>query len=152
MRRAPVLLAVPSVACNSSGGPGAADAFDAPPETTEPGTPAVTPAVDEPYIQEFNRTFIPGSDPLVAVVAPPSGWEATFGTPIRVTAPDPYEKHGSMRSDGHILPYDERRCDRWNTSQFMVDGGMSATIEMDGADVLAPYWMARYHGWIVPAE
>jgi hypothetical protein len=65
-----------------------------------------------------------------------------------VLAPKPYKELGSMRTDGHIIPYDERRCDRWNTSQFMVDGGMGAAIEMDGADVLMPYWMARWYGWI----
>jgi hypothetical protein len=64
-----------------------------------------------------------------------------------VSSPAPYD--GSMRSDGFILPYDERRCDRWNTDQYRVDGGMGGVIEMDGADVLAPYWMGRYHGFIV---
>ena len=63
-----------------------------------------------------------------------------------VRAPEPYAPEGRMRSDGEIIPYDERRCDRWNTDQFKVDGGMGAMIEMDGADVLAPYWMARYYG------
>ena len=68
-----------------------------------------------------------------------------------VAAPSP-SKDGSVRSDGRILPYDERRCDRWNTDQFRVDGGMGATVEMDGADVLAPYWMGRYYGLIAPAN
>ena len=63
-----------------------------------------------------------------------------------IPAPAPYT--GSMRSDGFILPYDERRCDRWNTDQFRVDGGMGGGIEMDGADVLAPYWMGRFYGFI----
>ncbi len=60
----------------------------------------------------------------------------------------PYDQNGRIRSDGKIIPYDERRCDRWNTNQYMVDGGMGGVIEMDGADVLAPYWMARYYGFI----
>ena len=51
-----------------------------------------------------------------------------------------------MRSDGLIIPYDERPNDRWNTDQFKVDGGHGPGIEMDGADVLAPYWMGRYYG------
>ncbi len=67
-------------------------------------------------------------------------------------APDYYDNAGRMRSDGFILPYDERRCDRWNTDQFKVDGGMGGWIEMDGADVLQPYWMGRFYGFIVPAE
>ncbi len=60
------------------------------------------------------------------------------------------DEAGRVRSDGFIIPYDERRCDRWNTHQFKVDGGMGGMIEMDGADVLAPYWMGRYYGFIVP--
>ncbi len=67
-------------------------------------------------------------------------------------APPPlfYADRGRQRSDGRILPYDERACERWNTSQYRMNGGMDATIEMDGADVLAPYWMARYAGFIAP--
>jgi hypothetical protein len=68
-----------------------------------------------------------------------------------VPSPPPHDD-GSIRADGYIIPYDERRCDRWNTDQFRDDGGMNATIEMDGADVLAPYWMGRYYGFIVPAQ
>ena len=49
-----------------------------------------------------------------------------------------------------ILPYDERRCDRWNTDQYQLDGGFDGMVEMDGADVLEPYWLARYAGWIQP--
>jgi len=66
--------------------------------------------------------------------------------------PDFYDQDGRMRSDGYIIPYDERRCDRWNTDQFKVDGGHDGYVEMDGADVLAPYWMGRYYGFILPAD
>ena len=65
-----------------------------------------------------------------------------------VPAPDYYRSDGRMRSDGQIIPYDERPCDRWNTDQFRVDGGMDGWREMDGADVLMPYWMGRYYGFI----
>ena len=68
-----------------------------------------------------------------------------------VPSPAPHDD-GAIRTDGRIIPYDERRCDRWNTDQYRIDGGMGATIEMDGADVLAPYWMARYYGFIIPVE
>jgi hypothetical protein len=61
-------------------------------------------------------------------------------------------KDGMLRTDDRIIPYDERRNDRWNTDQFRVDGGMGAMVEMDGADVLMPYWAARYYGVIVPVE
>jgi hypothetical protein len=63
-----------------------------------------------------------------------------------------YDQDGRMRSDGHIIPYDERPCDRWNTNQFKVDGGHDGMREMDGADVLAPYWMGRYYGFILPDD
>ncbi|MCX7958833.1 MAG: hypothetical protein N3B13_07280, partial [Deltaproteobacteria bacterium] len=66
-----------------------------------------------------------------------------------VPPPVNYYKNAAVRSDGHIIPYNERRCDRWNTDQFRIDGGMGGFIEMDGADVLAPYWMARYYGFII---
>lgn len=68
-------------------------------------------------------------------------------------APPPafYAQTGHIRSDGRIVPYDERPCDRWNTDQFRMDHGADGWTEMDGADVLAPYWMARFHGFIVPA-
>ncbi len=67
-----------------------------------------------------------------------------------VPPPLPYAQEGRMRTDGKIIPYDERRNDRWNTDQFKVDGGMDGMIEMDGADVLAPYWMARWYGFMEP--
>jgi len=63
--------------------------------------------------------------------------------------PDYYDQAGRIRSDGYIIPYDERPCDRWNTNQYKVDGGHGGLREMDGADVLAPYWMGRYYGFIV---
>ncbi len=66
--------------------------------------------------------------------------------------PDYYGQEGRIRSDGQIIPYDERPCDRWNTNQYKVDGGHGGMREMDGADVLAPYWMGRYYGFIVPAD
>lgn len=66
--------------------------------------------------------------------------------------PPPYDyfkQEGTgLRSDGRIIPYDERRCDRWNTDQYRLDGGFGGMVEMDGADVLEPYWLARYSGWI----
>lgn len=69
--------------------------------------------------------------------------------PVPLAYMKPTISDGAVRSDGLIIPYEERRCDRWNTDSFRVDGGMGGWIEMDGADVLAPYWMARYYGFIV---
>ena len=67
-----------------------------------------------------------------------------------VVPPKWFNQEGRARSDGFIIPYDERRCDRWNTDQYQVDGGHNGMTEMDGADVLMPYWCARYYGLIVP--
>ncbi len=52
----------------------------------------------------------------------------------------------TMRSDGRIFPADERRNDRHNTSQFFLNGGWGANVEMDSADVLFAYWLARHTG------
>jgi hypothetical protein len=58
-----------------------------------------------------------------------------------------------MRSDGHILPYDERRIDHYNATQYKgIDGSYGWGYALSAADVLAPYWMGRYYGFIVPAE
>lgn len=61
---------------------------------------------------------------------------------------DDYRRSALRRSDGRPIPYDERPCDRWNTDQFQANGGFDGWVEMDGADVLEPYWMGRYYGWI----
>lgn len=55
-----------------------------------------------------------------------------------------------MRSDGHILPPDERPNMRHNGNQYDIEGGWGSNRELDGADVVAAYWMARYYGFIVP--
>lgn len=65
---------------------------------------------------------------------------------------DYFEQSGGMRSDGSIVPYDERPTNRWNTDSFRTEGGFDGYVEMDGADVLAPYWMARYYGFIRRAD
>ena len=62
--------------------------------------------------------------------------------------PEYYSGLGAMRSDGFILPYDERPCDRFNQSQYKTDGGHGGMVEMDGAEALSTYWMARYYGLI----
>jgi hypothetical protein len=64
-------------------------------------------------------------------------------------SPEPHVG-GGIRSDGRILPVDERPNDRWNTDQYRLDGGWGPFLELDGGDVLASYWMARYYGFIVP--
>lgn len=79
-------------------------------------------------------------------------WSQTNSDRLDLIKPnaDYFKQAGGLRSDGRILPYDERRCDRWNTDQYQLDGGFDGMVEMDGADVLEPYWLARYAGWILP--
>ena len=72
-----------------------------------------------------------------------------------VSAPDYYlvkdpDVAYFVRSDGHIVPPDERPNDRHNTPQYRLDGGWGANREMDDADVLYTYWMGRYYGLIAP--
>ena len=57
-----------------------------------------------------------------------------------------------VRSDGHVLPPDERRNARHNTPQYSINGGWGSNREMDDADVLYTYWMGRYYGFIAAPE
>lgn len=40
----------------------------------------------------------------------------------------------------------------WQRSPFQLEGGHYLTIESAGIDYILPYWMARYHGVLTPAE
>ena len=52
-----------------------------------------------------------------------------------------------------VLPPSERRLMRWNGNPYAVDGDSGGgSSEDDGAVWLLPYWMGRYHGFIVEAE
>lgn len=48
-----------------------------------------------------------------------------------------------------LLPPDERPTMKWNGNPFVVDGGGGGHGEDDGAAFLLPYWMGRYHKFIV---
>jgi hypothetical protein len=48
-----------------------------------------------------------------------------------------------------LLPPDERPVMKWNANPFVVDGGSGGQGEDDGAAFLLPYWMGRYHGFLV---
>ena len=47
------------------------------------------------------------------------------------------------------IPVDERAITRWNHNTYQFDLGSNGITEDDGAAWLLPYWMARYHGFIV---
>ncbi len=48
-----------------------------------------------------------------------------------------------------VLPADERNFDKWNRDPYRPDHDGNALREDDGAAYLLPYWMGRYHGFIV---
>ncbi len=53
------------------------------------------------------------------------------------------------REAATLLPPDERPVMKWNGNPFIVDGGGGGHAEDDGAAFLLPYWMGRYHRFIV---
>ena len=44
-----------------------------------------------------------------------------------------------------VLPVSERRIMRWNGDPYTLDGGSGGRERDDGAAILLPYWMGRYH-------
>ncbi len=48
-----------------------------------------------------------------------------------------------------LLPPDERPVMKWNGNPFIVDGGNDGLSEDDGAAFLLPYWMGRFHQFIL---
>ena len=48
-----------------------------------------------------------------------------------------------------LLPRDELPVAKWNSNPFDVDGGFDGHAEDDGAAFLLPYWLGRYHGFLV---
>jgi hypothetical protein len=48
-----------------------------------------------------------------------------------------------------LLPPDERPVSKWNGNPFVVDGGGGGHGEDDGAAFLLPYWMGRYHKFLI---
>lgn len=48
-----------------------------------------------------------------------------------------------------LLPPDERPVMRWNANPFVVDSKDVGSGEDDGAAFLLPYWMGRYHQYLL---
>src|SRR5204862_5129919 len=44
-----------------------------------------------------------------------------------------------------VLPYDELPMSKWNGNPYRLDGGGGGNSEDDGAYVLLPYLMGRFH-------
>ncbi len=58
------------------------------------------------------------------------------------------DRHGRREAFTLLAP-DERPVMKWNGNPFVVDGGGGGHGEDDGAAFLLPYWMGRYHKFIV---
>jgi hypothetical protein len=48
-----------------------------------------------------------------------------------------------------LLPISERPIMRWNGNPFEVSSGETGHSKLDGTLWLLPYWMGRYHGFVV---
>lgn len=48
-----------------------------------------------------------------------------------------------------LLPHDELPVMKWNSNPFVIDGGSDGDGEDDGAAFLLPYWIGRYHGFLL---
>jgi hypothetical protein len=48
-----------------------------------------------------------------------------------------------------LLPPDERPVMKWNANPFDVDSDAGGRGEDDGAAFLLPYWLGRYHGFLL---
>ena len=48
-----------------------------------------------------------------------------------------------------LLPHDELPVMKWNSNPFDIDGGSDGRGEDDGAAFLLPYWMGRYHNFLL---
>ena len=71
--------------------------------------------------------------------------------PLRRQTDDPYSKHRQrtgMRTNGKVLPVDERFFDHWSHNPFTLDTGGNGNELADGAVYLLPYYMGIYHGFI----
>jgi hypothetical protein len=44
-----------------------------------------------------------------------------------------------------VLPVSERHVMKWNGDPYLLDGGSDGRYRDDGAAILLPYWMGRYH-------
>jgi len=58
------------------------------------------------------------------------------------------ERHSRVQTS-RLLPPDERRVMKWNGNPFQLDDVGSGRGEDDGAFFLLPYWLGRYHGFLV---
>lgn len=62
---------------------------------------------------------------------------------------EPMGRSRAKRERGRtVAPVSERRTMRWNGDPYEFDGGSDGHERDDGAAILLPYWMGRYHRFI----
>ncbi|MFV1966546.1 MAG: hypothetical protein ACC628_14065 [Pirellulaceae bacterium] len=61
-----------------------------------------------------------------------------------------YSSRAGRLLSSYVIPSSERRLMRWNGDPYELDGGGAGLEEDDGTFFLLPYWMARYHQFLVP--
>ena len=59
--------------------------------------------------------------------------------------PDAEAPLGLRRTDGKVLPVDERMVFHWNVDPYVLDHAGRGVRLADGAAYLLPYYMALYH-------
>ncbi len=58
------------------------------------------------------------------------------------------ERH-DQRQTSRLLAPDERRVMKWNSNPFQLDDSSDGRGEDDGAFFLLPYWLGRYHKFLI---
>ena len=58
------------------------------------------------------------------------------------------DRAAGSRSNGTVLPIDERYVDHWNHDPWQLDQGGNGMSLADGASFLLPYYMGLYHKFI----
>jgi hypothetical protein len=64
-------------------------------------------------------------------------------------AMDQHNDRFEHRQAKTLLPRDELPVAKWNSNPFDVDGGNGGRSEDDGTAFLLPYWMGRYHRFLL---
>lgn len=75
-------------------------------------------------------------------------WKVTNSRRIDVTLRTDPDRFGLPQLH-ETLPPDERPQHKWNNSPYQPDGGADGLSAECGTYFLLPYWMGRYHGWVM---
>ena len=57
-----------------------------------------------------------------------------------------------LRTDGFVIPVDERHFNHWNHNPWQPNSGGDGRTLASGTVYLLPYWMARHHGFLAGAS